>query len=129
MTMLRSSVAGESAIGFIYECYHFMRKLGMQKLLWFSGGLVLGLTALSITRASVPSKSHVTDDTSIYQNLSEIRVPKQGKIDFDYEIAQLSEKESRYQEKLPLIQHNKLKAAVQRVSQEKYRYVGKAKKR
>ena len=96
----------------------------MQKILWFSGGLLLGLTALSITRASVPTRGHVTDDTSIYQNLSEIRVPKQGKIDFDFEIAQLSEKESRYQEKLPLTQHSQLKAAIQRVSKEKYKYVG-----
>ena len=100
-----------------------MRKLGMQKILWFSGGLLLGLTTLSITRASVPT-GHVTDDTSIYQNLSEIRIPKQGKIDFDFEIAQLSEKESRYQEKLPLTQHSQLKSAIQRVSKEKYKYVG-----
>ena len=97
----------------------------MQKLLWFSGGLLLGLTTLSITRASVPAKSHVTDDTSIYQNLSEIRVPKQGKINFDSEIAQLSEKESRFQEKLPLTQHSQLKTAIQRVSKAKYKYVGK----
>jgi hypothetical protein len=95
----------------------------MQKLMWFFGGLFIGLTALSITRASVPStKSRITDDTAIYQRLSEIRVRKEAKIDFDADINRLARLEGRYQEKLPsLSQHPRLKAPLKRVSQEKYR--------
>src|SRR5690349_19219136 len=95
----------------------------MQKLMWFFGGLFIGLTALSITKASVPStKSRITDDTAIYQRLSEIRVRKEAKIDFDTDINRLSHLEGRYQEKLPsLSQHPRLKAPLQRVAQEKYR--------
>lgn len=95
----------------------------MQKLMWFFGGLVIGLTALSITRASVPSvRNRITDDTAIYQRLSEIRVRKEAKIDFDADINRLAQLEGRYQEKLPsLSQHPRLKAPLKRVANEKYR--------
>jgi hypothetical protein len=45
----------------------------IKQLLWFSGGALCGLAMLSISKASV-APSQVTDDTAIYQNLSEIRV-------------------------------------------------------
>jgi hypothetical protein len=94
----------------------------MQKLIWFSCGLLIGLTALTISKASVPTRDRITDDTAIYQNLSEIRVKKEAKIDFDSQISRLSQLEGRYQEKLPsLSQHPRLKGPVQRVSQQKYR--------
>lgn len=94
----------------------------MQKFIWFAGGLLLGLTALSITRASVPTKSRVSDDTAIYQKLSEIKgVQKQPKLDVDQEIRELSLMENRYHEKLPtLAQNPRLKGPLQRVSQQRY---------
>ncbi len=73
----------------------------MQKVLWFISGLLLGLTALSMTKASVPSRGQITDDTVLYQNLSELNVRKQVKIDFDSDIHRLSQLEPRYQETLP----------------------------
>jgi len=86
----------------------------MQNILWFICGLFLGFTALSITRASVPSKNRVTDDTVLYQNLSEIHVKKQAKIDFDSDITRLSHLEARYREKLPTWKiHSRMKGRMQ----------------
>ncbi len=98
----------------------------MQKWMWFTCGLVLGLTALSISKAAVPGKSRGTDDTAIYQKLSELNVRKEAKKDFDADITRLSQLEARYQEKLPsLANHPRLKGPIQRVSQQKYRYSGR----
>lgn len=98
------------------------------KWMLFACGFVMGLASLSVAMGSVPKAkglSRVTDDTAIYQSLSEIRVAKQGKINFDSEIAQLNRIENRYQEKLPdLAQNSKLRAPMKRISQQKYRYSG-----
>src|SRR5262245_19756617 len=97
----------------------------MQKMLWFISGMLMGLTALSITKAAVPTNSRVTDDTVIYQNLREIRVPKHGKLDFDGDIRRLSELENqvRYREELPSLgNRSRLRAPLQRVAQQKYRH-------
>jgi hypothetical protein len=94
----------------------------MQKMMWFFGGLLIGLTALSITRASVPStKNRITDDTAIYQRLSEIRVRKEAQIDFDADINRLARLEGRYREKLPsLSQPSRVQAPLKRVANERY---------
>ncbi len=105
----------------------------VQKMIWFGCGLFAGLTILSITKASVPlmsgpgvSKNAVTDDTALYQRLSEIHIKKELKLNFDSDIQQLARLEGRYQEKLPsLAQHPRLKSAMQRISQSKYHYSGK----
>ena len=82
----------------------------------------MGLTALSITKAAVP----VGDDTVIHSRLSEIHIPKQGKLDFDSDIVRLSNMEGQFQEKLPsLSEHPRLKGPMQRVAHQKYRYSGK----
>ena len=87
----------------------------MKKLHWFGYGALFGLTSLTVALASVPSRNHVTDDTAIYQNLSDIRVARQGKLDFDADIKRLSQLEPGYREKLPA-----LRGPMQRISQQKY---------
>lgn len=72
----------------------------IKQLLWFTGGALSGLAMLSISKASV-APSEVTDDTAIYQNLSEIRVDKERAPNFDNDISRLSQMENRYQDKLP----------------------------
>lgn len=71
-----------------------------KQLLWFTGGALCGLAMLSISKASV-APSQVTDDTAIYQNLSEIRVDKERTPNFDSDISHLSQMENHYQDKLP----------------------------
>jgi hypothetical protein len=94
-----------------------MQKL-LLKFLWFLSGLVVGFTALSITRAAVPMRGFVTDDTAIYQRLSEIHVKKQAKIDFDSDIVRLSKLEKQYKEKLPSLANlPQLKPPMQRAQQ------------
>ena len=72
----------------------------IKQLLWFSGGALCGLAMLSISKASV-APSQVTDDTAIYQNLSEISVEKERAPNFDSDISHLSQMEARYRDKLP----------------------------
>jgi hypothetical protein len=86
---------------------------------------MLGLTGLSIALGSVPTGGRVTDDTAIYQNLSEIRVARQADLNFDGDIARLSALEGNYREKLPsLAQNPRLRGPIQRISQQKYKYSG-----
>ena len=90
------------------------------KRMWFACGVVLGLTSLSVAMGSVPGR--VTDDTAIYQNLSEIQVPKAAQINFDQDIAQLSKMEARYRENLPSLASNpKLAGPMKRISSQKYK--------
>lgn len=104
----------------------------MKQWMWFGGGFFAGLVTLSISFASVPRSvpltGQVKDDSAIYQNLSEISVPRQQKPDFDNDISRLSQMEGRYQEK-NLARHPRLSAPIQRVSHQKYRYSGKPSKR
>ncbi len=89
----------------------------MQKMLWFCGGLLIGLTILSISKASVPPPGAAID-----QRLSEIRVPKAGKVDFDASIRELSLEESRFKEKLPSFgEKSRLEGPMKRIAQKKYR--------
>jgi len=95
------------------------------KLKWFTCGALVGLTSLSISLASVP-RNRITDDTAIYQNLSEIRVPKAGSINFDSDLMKLSAAEFRYKEKLPsLASKSSLRGPIKRISVKKYRFSGK----
>ena len=96
----------------------------MLKWIWFFCGLLAGLTALSITKASVPTRSQLTDDTAIYQRVSEIRVKKELQVDFDSSLNALhaKEKKSQYHEKLPTLSDSpRLKGPVERVSRQRYR--------
>ncbi len=91
------------------------------KVVWFGTGFVLGVTALSLSVAAVPKSGTVTDDTALYQNLSEIRVPKQARPNFDADIARLSGLEARHHERLPLLaQRPELMGPMKRVEQKKF---------
>lgn len=97
------------------------------KLGWFGCGATLGLLTLSIALGGVPRSDRVTDDTVIYQNLSEIRAAKEADLNFDNDISHLSNSENHYREKLPsLADHPRLKAPMQRINSQKYRYSGNA---
>src|SRR5690348_7274087 len=102
----------------------------MKKLMWTGCAVVMGLTTISLTHvsmsfASVPARGHVTDDTAIYQNLSDIKAQKQADLNFDGDIERLSSLEGRYKEKLPtLAQNPRLKGPMGRVAARKYRFTG-----
>jgi|GEM_PF-815707 len=90
-----------------------------------STALLMGATTLSMALGSVPHRSRVTDDTAIYQRLSETKVKKQGDLNFDPDIAQLSSLESRYAEKLPALSSQaRLNSPSNRISSQRYQYTG-----
>jgi hypothetical protein len=91
-----------------------------QKL--FAFGTVVGFVALSIAVASVPKRDRITDDTAIYQKLSEISVPRESAPNFDGDIQRLSNLEPRYREKLPLSKQARIKGPLSRISKQPYRY-------
>lgn len=88
----------------------------------FGFGAIVGFVILSIALASVPKRSRITDDTAIYQQLSEISVPRESSPNFDNDIQKLSNLEPRYREKLPLAQRPRIKAPLRRVSKKPYQY-------
>ncbi|MCM2278234.1 MAG: hypothetical protein NDJ89_09180 [Oligoflexia bacterium] len=94
-----------------------------KKAWYFSCGLLVGATTLSLSFGSVPRQ--VTDDTALYQKLSEIRVAKAAQPDFDRDLSRLSAAESRYSENLPpLGAKTRISGPAQRISQQKYRFTG-----
>jgi hypothetical protein len=99
----------------------------MKKLKLFTGGLLAGLTTLSLGIASVPKHGRVTDDTALYQRLSEIRVSREIEQNFDSDVSRLSKLESRYSEKLPALARNpRVAAPMKRIAAQKYRFSGKS---
>jgi hypothetical protein len=88
----------------------------------FGLGAITGFVILSIALASVPKRNRITDDTAIYQSLSEISVPRESSPNFDGDIQKLSNLEPRYREKLPLAQQPRIKAPLRRVSKKAYQY-------
>lgn len=95
------------------------------KSLIFGCGFMLGLTTLSVAFGAVPSNSRVTDDTALYENLSEIRVSPQHEIRFEGDISNLRQIEGRYKERLPALRRTQrldtLQAPAKRISEQKYR--------
>ena len=114
-----SVVRGHRAV----RLYGLERGMTMKKMIWFTCGLLVGLTALSICKASIPGKGKVTDDTALYKDhVSEMNVAKEAKRDFDSEIGHLSQLEGQYEEKLPtLARHSRLRAPMERISHTGYR--------
>ena len=91
---------------------------------WFMSGTLVGATALTFAFASVTPvgaiRGRVTDDTALYQSLSEIRVKKEARVDFDSDISKLSRLEDRFrgkEQRLP-----RVSAPMARVQKMKYRY-------
>ncbi|MCM2323940.1 MAG: hypothetical protein NDJ90_11830 [Oligoflexia bacterium] len=95
----------------------------LQRAWYFSCGLIAGLTTLSLSFGSVPSR--VTDDTVLYQKLSEIRVAREAQPEFDRDLNRLAAVEGRYAENLPpLGAQTRISGPAKRISQQKYRYTG-----
>ena len=100
-----------------------MKKQWMLSILAVVCG-TFGLGGVSdLALGSVPK--NVRDDTALYQNLSDIRVSKHAELDFDRDIANLSAAERRYQERLPLAKHPRLRSSIQRISDRQYKYSGR----
>jgi hypothetical protein len=95
----------------------------MKKQMWAASGFLMGLTALSLSLGDVPKLGQVTDDTAIYQNLSEIRAQKQRDLNFDGDIDRLSAMEARYAERLPEL--SRLEGPGKRIAAQPYRYRAK----
>ncbi len=89
--------------------------------LWFACGALAGLMSLTLSMASVPGRGQITDDTAIYQNLSEIRAAKVQDLNFDGDIERLTVMKGRFRENLPRVQAP-MKRIVER--SQKYRYTG-----
>lgn len=95
------------------------------KLMWIACGTVIGITSLSIAMGAVPSTRSITDDTAIYQHLSEIKVSRDSRPNFDGDIARLSAIEPAYREKLPSLSRDpRLAGPMKRISAQGYRYTG-----
>jgi hypothetical protein len=100
------------------------------------GSAVTGLSAA--LGAPAPPAPVVTDDTAIYQRLSEIKADRAGRPDFDADIEHLSNIKSAYRERLPSLSRNgqragrvgdRLSAPMKRISSKPYRYSGTRHKR
>lgn len=104
-----------------------MKKEKADKLFWLGSGMAAGIATLSVALGSVP-KGRITDDTALYQNLSEIRVAKERDLSFDSDINRLRQLEARYHENLPAL-NERVRAPMQRISQTQYRYSGGKKRK
>jgi hypothetical protein len=99
----------------------------MKKFSLFDVGFLLGLFAfvLFVAKsgfASVPPLGRVTDDTAVYQNLSEISAPRQGKISFDADIQRLNQMEPKFHERLPrMADRPGIAGPMRRISAKKYK--------
>jgi hypothetical protein len=91
--------------------------------MWIVSGTVFAFTSLSLALASVPSRMRVTDDTAIYQRLSEIQVAKEARPNFDADIDRLSGIRSHYRESLPPL--SRIQSPMKRISSQKYKYSGR----
>lgn len=69
------------------------------RLWWFSVGVIVGLTGLTLALGSIPKD--VSDDTVLYQKLREIDLRKQKNPSLEPELRHLRKQERRYKEKLP----------------------------
>ncbi len=93
---------------------------------WAGFGSAVGMLTLSFAMAAVPNRfplSNVTDDTAIYQRLSDINAQKEPTPNFDTDIRRLSEAEKNYKEKLPsLASLPQLRGPMGRIGKQKYSY-------
>ena len=102
---------------------------------WFTTGAFCGFVMLSISKASIgPSgstkvptsadrlstSSAITNDTALYQNLSEIQVGKERTPNFDSDISRLSQMEGRYREQPKLNQQRRVARRAAPVQQPVY---------
>jgi hypothetical protein len=99
----------------------------MKFKMWMGIATAVGLGSLSLAMGAVPqARSVVTDDTAIYQHLSEIQVSREARPNFDGDIARLSAIEPAYREKLPTLSRDpRLASAMKRIAGKSYRYSGR----
>ena len=92
-----------------------------ERIAWLSLGFVLGLTGISLSRASAPTQA--VNDVAIYQNLRELRMSRMKPLNFDRDVKRLSRLEMRFQERLPGLsgRHARLRAPLKRISRRRYR--------
>jgi hypothetical protein len=83
--------------------------------------VLLAVSGLPMVLANVP-RERITNDTSIYQNLHEIKISKTEHVNFDSDIEKLSGQEKKYREGLPL----RISAPMERVRATPYRAGKKA---
>src|SRR5689334_19790417 len=93
----------------------------MKKWLMFSSGVAFGLISITAflegAMGAVPTR--VTDDTALYQSISEIKARREGIMNFDSDIERLSKMEARFNEKLPRV-HARVHAPMKRIAAQKY---------
>ena len=99
-----------------------------QNLFWFFGGAVVSVTALSLsygapTPAGIPGPGQVTDDTALYQHLSELQIKRELNPNFDQDLDHLSKLEGHYRERLPSL-GARVRGPMDRISRTHYRYRG-----
>jgi hypothetical protein len=99
------------------------------KKLWIACGALVSLTSLSIAMGAVPpARSVVTDDTAIYQHLSEIKISRETRPNFDGDIARLTSLEPAYREKLPSLSKDpRLAGPMKRIASQQYHYTPRKK--
>jgi hypothetical protein len=103
----------------------------MKRYKWQSGtvGGALAVTAIvglmSSAFGSVPH--HVTNDTALYQNLSEIRAGKTRDVNFDQDIARLASSENHYRERLPVSSRERVQVPMSRIAKQRYHYSSRQK--
>jgi hypothetical protein len=104
------------------------------KMMWFSFGVVVGLTALSVAFGGVPDSKQsrieikpykLKNDPAIYQELSEIDIKKEESLNFDSGIESLSKQENKFQkqekrELISLSNHPRLKSVMKRIESKPY---------
>jgi hypothetical protein len=100
------------------------------KVFLIACAFMTGLTSLSVALGAVPpSRSVVTDDTALYQHLSEIKVAREGRPNFDGDIERLAGIKSAYRERLPSLANDpRLQGPMKRISSRQYRHSGARKK-
>ncbi len=98
-----------------------MKKNGMKNVACRSVILATLFISFGMAHAALPPIGTVTDDTALYQNLSEIRVKRQREFNYDQDLSRLSLLETRYRENLPGISENRIEGARQRLEGSQYR--------
>ena len=93
------------------------------RVMWIVSGSIFTFSSLSLALAAVPSRMRVTDDTAIYQRLSEIQVAREARPNFDADIDRLSGIRSHYRDSLPAL--SRIQSPMKRVSNQKYKFSGR----
>lgn len=79
----------------------------------------------AVSLASVPQSGSISDDTALYQRISEINIRKELSPNFDGDLVRLSAAQARFREDLPsLARHPRVAAPMQRIGAQPYQAGG-----